>query len=157
MSTEETIEYAAEHPPRLDWVRHAPEVYKAMVKLDAAARKGLDPKLYELVKIRASQINGCAYCVDQHSREAKEHGASDRKLHHVAIWWESPLFDEKERAALAYAEAVTRLEHQRVPDAVFEPLKGLFDDRMIVELTIAIATMNAWNRLAIAMKKGAPA
>ncbi|WP_298721098.1 carboxymuconolactone decarboxylase family protein [uncultured Ferrovibrio sp.] len=142
---------------RLDYRALSPEGIKGLFAGHAHMAATVPRPLLDILWVRISQINGCAYCVDQHSREAKEHGASDRKLHHVAIWWESPLFDEKERAALAYAEAVTRLEHQRVPDAVFEPLKGLFDDRMIVELTIAIATMNAWNRLAIAMKKGAPA
>lgn len=142
---------------RLNYHALSPEGTKGLFGGHAHMTSAVPRPLLDLLWLRVSQINGCAYCVDQHSREAKEHGADDRKLHHVAIWWESPLFDEKERAALAYAEAVTRLEQQRVANEAYEPLKTLFDDRMIVELTIAIASMNAWNRVAIAMKKGAPA
>lgn len=142
---------------RLDYNQLSPEAVKGLFAGHPHLTKALPRPFIDILWIRVSQINGCAYCVDQHTRDALKHGASDRKLHHVAIWWESPLFDETERAALAYAEAVTRLEHQRVADAAYEPLKALFDDRTIVDLTVAIVSMNAWNRLAIAMKKGAPA
>lgn len=141
---------------RLDYHRLSPEGVKGLFGGHAHMTATIPRPLLDLLWLRVSQINGCAYCVDLHSREAREHGASDRKLYHVATWWESPLFDASERAALAYAEAVTRLDNQRVADAAYEPLKAHFDDRMIVELTIAIASMTAWNRLAIAMKKGAP-
>jgi AhpD family alkylhydroperoxidase len=142
---------------RLDYQRISPEGIKGLFGGHAHMTAAVPRPLLDILWLRVSQINGCAYCVDLHSREAREHGASDRKLHHVATWWESPLFDDKERAALAYAEAVTRLEQQRVADETYEPLKALFDDRAIVELTIAIASMNAWNRMAVAMKRGAPA
>lgn len=142
---------------RLDYQRISPEGIKGLFGGHTHMTAAVPRPLLDILWLRVSQINGCAYCVDLHSREAREHGASDRKLHHVATWWESPLFDDKERAALAYAEAVTRLEQQRVADETYEPLKALFDDRAIVELTIAIASMNAWNRVAVAMKRGAPA
>lgn len=142
---------------RLDYHKISPEGVKGLFGGHPHMIKAVPRPLLDILWLRVSQINGCAYCVDLHSREAKEHGATDRKLHHVATWWESPLFDDKERAALAYAEAVTRLDNQRVADDAYEPLKAHFDDQMIVEITIAIASMNAWNRLAIAMKKSAPA
>lgn len=142
---------------RLDYHRISPDGVKSLFGSHAHMTKAVPRPLLDILWLRISQINGCAYCVDLHSREAREHGSTDRKLHHVATWWESPLFDDQECAALAYAEAVTRLEHQRVADDVYEPLKAQFDERTIVELTIAIASMNAWNRVAIAMRKGAPA
>lgn len=142
---------------RLDYQKLSPEGIKGLFGGHSHMTSTVPRPLLDMVWLRVSQINGCAYCVDLHSREAKDHGASDRKLHHVAIWWESPLFDAAERAALNYAEAMTRLEHQQVSDAAYDAVKANFDDRMVVELTVAIASMNAWNRLAIAMKRGAPA
>jgi AhpD family alkylhydroperoxidase len=142
---------------RLDYRALSPDGVKGLFASQPHLIKALPRPFLDIIWIRVSQINGCAYCVDQHVKDALQHGASERKLHHVAIWWESPLFDEKEQAALAYAEAVTRLEHQRVADDVYQAAGALFDERMLTDLTIAIVAMNAWNRLAIAMRKGAPA
>jgi AhpD family alkylhydroperoxidase len=142
---------------RLDYRSLSPDGVKGLFAGQPYLIKALPRPLLDIVWIRVSQINGCAYCVDQHVKDAIQHGAAERKLHHVAIWWESPLFDDRERAALAYAEAVTRLEHQRVADDVYEAAKAQFDERSLTDLTIAIAAMNAWNRLAIAVRKGAPA
>ncbi|GAA1012131.1 alkylhydroperoxidase [Streptomyces sp. F-3] len=154
MSTEETIEYAAEHPPRLDWVRHAPEVYKAMVKLDAAARKGLDPKLYELVKIRASQINRCAFCLDMHTKDALAAGESVERIVQLSAWEESRHFyTEKELAALALTEAVTVLTDGFVPDEVYEQAAKHFDEAELAQLIAAITVINAWNRFGVTTRK----
>lgn len=142
---------------RLDYRQHSPQAIAGLFAVQPHLITALPRPMLDIIWIRVSQINGCAYCVDQHVKDALKHGASDRKLHHVAIWWESPLFDDAERAALAYAEAVTRLERQRVDDGVYAAVKAAFDERTVVDLTVAIASMNAWNRLAIAMKKGAPA
>ncbi|GAA0915773.1 carboxymuconolactone decarboxylase family protein [Streptomyces thermoalcalitolerans] len=154
MSTEETIEYAAEHPPRLDWVQHAPEVYKAMVRLDAAARKGLDPKLYELVKIRASQINRCAFCLDMHTKDALAAGESVERIVQLSAWEESRHFyTEKELAALALTEAITVLTDGFVPDEVYEQAAKHFDEAELAQLIAAITVINAWNRFGVTTRK----
>lgn len=142
---------------RLDYRTLSPDGVKGLFASQPYLTKALPRPFLDIIWIRVSQINGCAYCVDQHVKDALQHGASERKLHHVAIWWESPLFDEKEQAALDYAEAVTLLEHQRVAEDVYLAARAQFDERMLADLTIAIVAMNAWNRLAIAMRKGAPA
>jgi AhpD family alkylhydroperoxidase len=142
---------------RLDFHALSPDGVKGLFGSHAHLVAALPRPFLDIVWIRVSQLNGCAYCVDQHSRDALKHGATDRKLHHIATWWESPLFDASEQAALAYAEAVTRLEHQRVGEDVYQSARAQFDDRQLTDLTIAIAAMNAWNRLAVALRKGAPA
>jgi AhpD family alkylhydroperoxidase len=142
---------------RLDYRSLSPDGVTGLFASQPYLIQALPRPLLDIVWIRVSQINGCAYCVDRHVKDALQHGAAERKLHHVAIWWESPLFDERERAALAYAEAVTRLEHQRVAEEAFAAARTHFDDRAMTDLTLAIAAMNAWNRLAIAMRMGAPA
>lgn len=142
---------------RLDYKNAAPEGAKALFGMHGYMARTVPQPLLYLVWLRISQINGCAYCVDQHSREAAAAGAPQRKIHNVATWWESPLFDERERAALAYAEAVTRLPGQRVADEVYEAAAGHFPGKEIADLTIAIAVMNAWNRVAISFRQGPPA
>lgn len=142
---------------RLDYRSSSPDGVKGLFAVQPYLTKALPRPFLDIVWIRISQINGCAYCVDQHVKDALQHGASERKLHHIAIWWESPLFDAQEQAALAYAEAVTRLDHQSVADDVYAVAKAQFDDRTLTDLTLAIAAMNAWNRLAISLRKGAPA
>jgi AhpD family alkylhydroperoxidase len=142
---------------RLNYRALSPDGVKGLFASQPYLIKALPRPFLDIVWIRVSQINGCAYCVDLHVKDALQHGATERKLHHVSIWWESPLFNDRERAALAYAEAVTRLEHQRVPEDAFQAASAQFDDRTLTDLTLAIAAMNAWNRLAIAMRMGAPA
>ncbi len=139
--------------PRLDFYKASPEAAKAMIALEAAVNKlGLEPSLLELVKLRASQINGCAYCVDLHSGDARKRGESERRLHAVAVWRESPFFTDKERAALAWTEALTRLADTRAPDADYDWLSGHFDERERVNLTVAINAINGWNRLAVGFR-----
>lgn len=113
---------------------------------------GLDPALAELVKIRASQLNGCAYCLEMHTREARAMGETEPRLHLLAAWRESPLYTERERAALAWTEAVTLVAESRVPDDVYEAARASFSAEELVKLTLAIGVINTWNRLAIAFR-----
>ena len=139
--------------PRLDFYKASPEAAKAMLALEAAVGKlGLEPSLIELVKVRASQINGCAYCVDLHACDARKLGESERRLHAVAVWRESPFFTDRERAALAWTESLTRLAETRAPDADYEWLSSQFSERERVDLTLAINTINSWNRLAVGFR-----
>ncbi|WP_031068151.1 carboxymuconolactone decarboxylase family protein [Streptomyces sp. NRRL S-118] len=142
--------YAPEQPPRLAWATHAPEVYKAMVKLDAAARKGLDPVLLELVKIRASQINHCAFCLDMHTKDALAAGESVERIVQLGAWEESRHFyTEKELAALELTEAVTVLTDGFVPDEVYEKAARHFEEAELAQLLAAITVINAWNRFGV--------
>jgi AhpD family alkylhydroperoxidase len=118
----------------------------------AIAKSGLDPKLVELVKIRASQINGCAFCLNMHVVEARQGGESDARMHVLAAWHESPYFTARERAALAWTEALTRIEQSHVPDEVFAEASAEFDEAELAQLTSAIVTINAWNRIAVAYR-----
>jgi AhpD family alkylhydroperoxidase len=135
---------------RLDISRDARDLYRATIALDRAAHSaGIDPLLHELVKIRASQINGCAYCIDMHTRDARKLGESERRLYALAAWPESPLFDARERAAFAFTEAVTHISHGGVPDDVYAAAAEHFDAEQLAALLYAVVTINAWNRLAI--------
>ncbi|OMI87279.1 carboxymuconolactone decarboxylase family protein [Streptomyces sp. BBFR25] len=145
-----TTGYAAEVPVRLNWSQHAPEVYKAMLRLDAAAKRGVDPTLYELVKIRASQINHCALCLDMHTKDALAAGESVERIVQLAAWEESRHFyTEKELAAIELTEAVTVLTDGFVPDAVYEKAAEHFDEPELAQLIAAITTINAWNRFGV--------
>ena len=138
---------------RLDYKQASPKGFAAMLGLEQHARSsGLDHALLELVKTRVSQINGCAFCLDMHVKEAKIHGESELRLHHVAIWHESNLFAPRERAALAWTEAVTRLPEGGIPDALFDEARSHFSEKELSDLTFAIMVINAWNRVAIAFK-----
>jgi len=156
MTTEETTEYAAEQPARMGWARQAPEVYKAMVRLDAAARQGLDPKLLELVKIRASQINGCANCLHMHTSDARKAGETEARIYLLNAWRESNLYSARERAALAWTEALTLVAETHAPDADYEAARAQFNDEELVHLTLAISAINAWNRIAIGFRAEHP-
>lgn len=139
--------------PRLDFYKASPDAAKAMIALEASVNKlGLEPALLELVKLRASQINGCAYCVDLHSSDARKQGESDRRLHAVAVWRESPLFTERERAALAWTDALTRLSETHAPEADYDWLSSQFTERERVDLTLVINAINGWNRLAVGFR-----
>lgn len=109
----------------------------------------IDSKLRALLELRVSQINGCAYCVDMHSTQARSHGETQQRLDCVAVWWECDFFDAAERAALAWAEALTKISETHAPDAVYDALAPHFSPEQIVDLTFIIATMNAWNRIAV--------
>lgn len=139
--------------PRLDYFRAAPEVMKAMVALErAVVTSGLEKSLIELVKTRASQINGCAYCIDMHTRDALAAGESPTRLLLLDAWHEAPFYSERERAALAWTEALTRVSETHAPDEDWARLKTQFSEEEIVKLSLLIATINAWNRLAIGFR-----
>src|SRR4051812_22329087 len=153
MTTAHEAPYAPEHSPRLDWAQLAPEVYKAMVRLDAAARKGLDPTLLELVKIRASQLNHCAFCLDMHTKDALAAGESAERIIQLGAWEESRHFyTEKELAAIELTEAVTVLTDGFVPDEVYERAAEHFEEAELAQLIAAITVINAWNRFGVSTR-----
>ena len=138
---------------RLDYPQAAPDAFKAMLALESAVqRSGLEHSLIELVKMRVSQINGCAYCLDMHSKDARAAGETEQRLHLLAAWREAPFYTERERAALAWAEALTRVSVNGAPDAVYAQARAQFDDKALVGLTLAIVAINGWNRLSIAFR-----
>jgi AhpD family alkylhydroperoxidase len=135
---------------RLDFAKASPAAYKALVGVEMVVRdSGLEHSLLELVKLRASQINGCGYCVDMHASDARKAGESERRLYAVAVWRETPFFSPRERAALAWTEALTRLSQQPALEADFGVLREQFSEREMVDLSLAIAAINSWNRLAV--------
>jgi AhpD family alkylhydroperoxidase len=136
-------------PRRIDLKDKAPDFYKAMFALDKAASLGLDPVVRELVRVRASQLNGCAYCVDKHSADARALGVSEQRLHGLTVWRETPFFTARERAALALAEAVTLLGSHGVPDEVYDEAAGRFDEDELPRLIAMCVTVNAWNRIGV--------
>jgi AhpD family alkylhydroperoxidase len=139
---------------RLDANRIAPDGYKAMSGLQAYVNGcGLETSLLELVKIRASQINGCAFCLAMHTQDARKLGESDDRMHLLNAWEEAPVYTPRERAALAWTEAVTLVTEGHVPDAVYEEARQHFSEKELVDLTYAGMTINAWTRLAIAFRK----
>ena len=138
---------------RLNHLKQHPELTAKLTELTLAVKKGAVKKaLLSLVEIRASQLNGCAFCVDMHIKEATLQGERPLRLHHVAIWRESPLFSDRERAALAWTEAVTRLSPEGVPDAIYEEAREHFSERELVDLTYMVMVINAWNRASIAFR-----
>ena len=146
--------YMHEHTPRLDWHQHAPEVFKAMIRLDAAARAGVDPKIAELVKIRASQLNRCALCLDMHSKDALAAGESVERIIQLSAWEESKHFyTEKEVAALELTEAITVLTDGFVPDEVYERAAKVFEEKELAQLIAAITVINAWNRFGVSTRQ----
>jgi AhpD family alkylhydroperoxidase len=114
---------------------------------------GLERGLIELVKLRASQINGCAYCVDMHTKDARANGETEQRLYAVVVWKEAPFFTDRERAALAWTETVTLVSQEQVPDNVFEIARKEFSDKELIDLTMAVIAINGWNRLAISFRK----
>lgn len=140
--------------PRLPWTQLAPKAYQALIGVGAAiANSSLGPVLLELVKIRVSQLNGCAFCLDMHARDLRRHGEPWQRINSLPTWRETGLYSLRERAALTWAESLTRLAdgHGR-HDADFDALQGQFSDQEIVELSWAIAQINAWNRMAVGMR-----
>jgi AhpD family alkylhydroperoxidase len=139
--------------PRIDYFAAAPEVMKAMMALErAVVTSGLEKSLIELVKTRASQINGCAFCIDMHTRDAMKAGESPARLFLLDAWREAPLYTERERVALAWTEALTLISETHAPDEDWAALKMQFTEAEIVKLSLLIATINAWNRLAIGFR-----
>jgi AhpD family alkylhydroperoxidase len=139
---------------RLDFYKASPEAIKALVALEVAiGKRGLDPMLLNLVKLRASQINGCAYCVDSHSNDARKAGETERRVYAVAAWRESPLFTERERAALAWTESLTLLPETHAPDVDFLGLQKHFSETEMVDLSLVIGAINIWNRFGVGFRK----
>ncbi|WP_395065738.1 carboxymuconolactone decarboxylase family protein [Paraburkholderia silvatlantica] len=139
---------------RLDFYKASPEGTKAMIALEERASKSsIEKPLAELVRLRASQINGCAYCVDMHTTDARKGGETDRRLATVSVWRETPFFTERERAALEWTESVTLLAQTHVPDEVWERVKPHFSDQEIADLTLLIIAINGWNRIAVTFRK----
>lgn len=138
-------------PPaqRMSLPKVAPDVHEAMIALDKAAANGLDPVVSELVRIRASQINGCAFCIDMHARDARQLGLSEQKINGIAAWRETPFFTARERAALDLAEAVTKLGDHGVPDDVYDEAARVFDQEELARLIAMSVTINAWNRIGV--------
>lgn len=137
---------------RLEWAKAAPDAYKAMLGLEQAlAKSGLETSLLELIRLRASQINGCAYCVNMHANDARKAGETEARLQTLSVWEETRFFSERERAALAWVESLTRLPEKHAPQHQFDALREHFSDAEIANLTLAIATINAWNRFGMGM------
>jgi AhpD family alkylhydroperoxidase len=139
---------------RASYGKAAPEVFQGMLALHAVVQKtGLDPALVDLVNLRVSQINGCAYCLDMHSKDLRARGETEQRLYMLSAWREMPeLYNVRERAALAWAEAVTRLTDQEVSDRVYEQAREEFDDKKLAQLTLAVVAINGWNRLNVAFR-----
>lgn len=139
---------------RLDFYAANPEAMKAMMALEKRIHaSGFDAGLTHLVRLRVSQINGCAYCVDMHTSDARKAGVGERAIATVGVWRETPFFDDRQRAALAWAEAVTLVAVDHVPDAIWDEVKPHFSDVEIVDLTLLVIAINGWNRLAIPFRK----
>lgn len=139
--------------PRLHYYEAEPEIMTAVLKLNEAVQaSGLDPKLLHLVKLRASQINGCSYCVELHSREARADGETEQRLYLVSAWKESPLFTPAERAALAWTEALTLIASEEASDALYAEVLEHFGPADLTRLSVAISMINTWNRLAISSR-----
>lgn len=142
---------------RINYKHAAPLVYKALLALDAAAAAtGLEASLLDLIKLRASQINGCSFCIDLHSRDARKRGETEQRLYLVQSWREVTLYTEREQAALAWTEAVTLVADTNVPDDVYDQARQNFSDAELAGLTLAIATINAWNRFAVSFRMPLP-
>ena len=140
--------------PRLDYYTASPEALKAIMLLEAANFDlCVEKRLMELIKLRVSQLNDCAFCADMHATEARKNGESPRRLHSLVVWQASSLFTERERAALAWCDAVTLLDQPSVLDALYEQLCAQFTEREVVDLTVGIATINCWNRIAVSFRK----
>ena len=139
---------------RIEYAHVAPDCAKALCAVENYVKdSGLEPALLELMKTRVSQINGCAYCLDMHTKDARARGETEQRLYALDAWHETPFFSERERAALEWAETVTRVAETHVPDEAFEHARQHFTEKELVDLTLAIVAINGWNRLAIAFRK----
>ena len=139
--------------PRFNGFKTAPGAYKAMLGLEQYLHQsGLEESLLHLIKLRASQLNGCAYCIDMHWKDLRAIGEDEQRLYSLDAWRECPFYTDRERAAFAWTEAVTLITNSHVPDSVYEEVRPHFSEKEIADLTFAIATINAWNRLSIASR-----
>ncbi len=138
---------------RLNYAKVSPNALNAMLELEKyAAASGLERPLYELVKTRASQINGCAYCLDMHTKDARKAGETEQRLYALSAWRETPFHSERERAALEWTEALTVISENDVPDSLYDSVRKHFDEKEMVALSMAIVAINGWNRLAIGFR-----
>ena len=139
---------------RLDFYNANPNAIKALLGLEKRiSESSLEKSLVELIRLRASLISGCAYCIDLHTADARKVGEDDRRLATLSVWRETPFFTDRERAALAWTEAVTLVSQDHVPDEVWTAVRPHFDDAELVDLTLLISTINTWNRFAISFRK----
>ncbi|MBY3049566.1 carboxymuconolactone decarboxylase family protein [Rhizobium leguminosarum] len=138
---------------RLNYAQQSPELFKKFMEFSMTLKSSvIDEKLQALVEIRASQINGCGFCLDMHVKQAKIHGETELRLYHVAIWRESNLFVPRERAALAWTEALTKLPEGGIPDEIYERVRGQLSEKEISDLTFVVMAINAWNRVNVGFK-----
>ena len=138
---------------RLDYMQQSPELFKKLVDFNMLAdRSAIEGPIRDLVAIRASQMNGCGFCIDMHVKQARIHGERELRIHHLAAWRESTLFAPRERAALAWAEALTKLAEHGVPDDVYERVRTQLSEKEISDLSFVVAAINAWNRLNVGFK-----
>lgn len=139
---------------RADYAQQSPDLFKKYAAFGMAAKQGstVETEIHLLIDVRASQLNGCGFCLDMHVKQAKIHGERELRLHHVAIWRESPLFSARERAALAWTEVLTRLPEHGVPDEVYAQISEQFSEKELTELTYAVMVINGWNRINVAFR-----
>ncbi len=141
--------------PRIDTRKIAPEAYRPLLQLEAYLEhhSGLEPVLLNLMRMRASQINGCAYCIDMHSKDLRALGESEQRIYELDAWRETPFYRERERAALEWTEAVTWVAQTHVPDEIYDRVRRHFSEQELVNLTLAVVAINGWNRLAISFRQ----
>ncbi|MBB2842357.1 UNVERIFIED_ORG: AhpD family alkylhydroperoxidase [Rhizobium etli] len=143
--------------PRFNFAKAAPDAYKAVAALEQYVQtSGLERRFIHLIKLRASQINGCAYCVDMHVKEARHDGLSEQWINLMCVWRESPAYDARERALLGWVDAVTNIAKTGAPDADYETLKAYFSEEEMTKITVAIGAINIWNRLAVGFRSQHP-
>src|SRR5437660_11273881 len=143
--------------PRMNFFQAAPDTIKALTALEAQVQaSGLEKSLIELVKTRASQINGCAFCINMHTHDARKQGETEQRLYLLNAWRESPVYTDRERAALAWTEAVTLISETHAPDEVYNDVRAQFSEAETVNLTMLIATINVWNRISISFRSVPP-
>ena len=139
--------------PRIDYRKYTQEALKAFLDLEKyISNSGLEHKLVHLMKMRASQINGCAYCIDMHSKDARALGETEQRLYELDAWRETPFYTDRERAALAWTEAITNVAETHVPEDVYDEVRKQFSEKEIIDLTVVATVINMWNRLAIATR-----
>ncbi|WP_105370558.1 carboxymuconolactone decarboxylase family protein [Neorhizobium huautlense] len=139
--------------PRLNFAKASPDAYKAVLDLENYVQKsGLERRFIHLIKLRASIINHCAYCVDMHVKESRHDGLSEQWINMMSVWEESPIYDEKERALLTWVDAVTKVADTHVPDSAYEVLKAHFSEEDMMKITVAIGVINVWNRLCVGFR-----
>ncbi|TKR30671.1 carboxymuconolactone decarboxylase family protein [Luteimonas gilva] len=141
--------------PRMEFWKAAPNAYKAMMAMDAYLHESVDIALLHLIKLRASQMNGCAYCIDMHWKDARAAGETEQRLYGLDAWREAPYYSDRERAVLEWTEALTNIQDGHAPEAVYHAVRVHFSDKELADLTWAIAAINAWNRVAIGFRSEA--